>query len=109
MANGVIVDPGGLAQVERPADNSPPALTLDTAGPYLLGAVPPMRCTATDPESGIEPSDGVTVINMPKHVSYFQAPLVYTVPLQLLAYHVAILKGTDVDQPRNLAKSVTVE
>ncbi|HKU89549.1 MAG TPA: glutamine--fructose-6-phosphate transaminase (isomerizing) [Steroidobacteraceae bacterium] len=62
-----------------------------------------------DPESGIEPSDGVTVIQMPKHVSYFQAPIVYTVPLQLLAYHVAILKGTDVDQPRNLAKSVTVE
>jgi glutamine---fructose-6-phosphate transaminase (isomerizing) len=62
-----------------------------------------------DPESGIEASDGVTVINMPKHVSYFQAPIVYTVPLQLLAYHVAILKGTDVDQPRNLAKSVTVE
>ena len=50
-----------------------------------------------------------TVIQMPKHVSYFQAPAVYTVPLQLLAYHVAILKGTDVDQPRNLAKSVTVE
>ncbi|HET9862500.1 MAG TPA: glutamine--fructose-6-phosphate transaminase (isomerizing) [Steroidobacteraceae bacterium] len=62
-----------------------------------------------DPESGIEPSDGVTVIQMPKHVSYFQAPIVYTIPLQLLAYHVAILKGTDVDQPRNLAKSVTVE
>ena len=62
-----------------------------------------------DPESGIEASDGVTVINMPKHVSYFQAPIVYTVPLQLLAYHVAIVKGTDVDQPRNLAKSVTVE
>jgi len=36
-------------------------------------------------------------------------PIVYTVPLQLLAYHVAVLKGTDVDQPRNLAKSVTVE
>jgi glucosamine--fructose-6-phosphate aminotransferase (isomerizing) len=62
-----------------------------------------------DPESGIHPSDGVTVIEMPKHVSYFQSPVVYTVPLQLLAYHVAILKGTDVDQPRNLAKSVTVE
>jgi glucosamine--fructose-6-phosphate aminotransferase (isomerizing) len=62
-----------------------------------------------DPESGIQPSDGVHVIQMPKHVSYFQAPAVYTVPLQLLAYHVAILKGTDVDQPRNLAKSVTVE
>jgi len=62
-----------------------------------------------DPDSGITPSEGVTVITMPKHVSYFQAPIVYTVPLQLLAYHVAILKGTDVDQPRNLAKSVTVE
>ena len=37
------------------------------------------------------------------------APVVLTVPLQLLAYHVAVLKGTDVDQPRNLAKSVTVE
>ena len=37
------------------------------------------------------------------------APLVYAVPVQLLAYHVAVTKGTDVDQPRNLAKSVTVE
>jgi glucosamine--fructose-6-phosphate aminotransferase (isomerizing) len=62
-----------------------------------------------DPESGMESSEGVTVIHMPRHVSYFQAPAVYTVPLQLLAYHCAILKGTDVDQPRNLAKSVTVE
>ncbi len=62
-----------------------------------------------DPESGFQPSDGVTVIEMPKHVTYFQAPAVYAIPLQLLAYHVAILKGTDVDQPRNLAKSVTVE
>ena len=62
-----------------------------------------------DPESGFEPSDGVHVIEMPRHVSYFQAPAVYTIPLQLLAYHCAILKGTDVDQPRNLAKSVTVE
>jgi len=62
-----------------------------------------------DPESGIESSDGVHVILMPKHVSYFQAPVIYTIPLQLLAYHVAILRGTDVDQPRNLAKSVTVE
>ena len=62
-----------------------------------------------DPEAGIQPSDGVTVIEMPKHVTWFQAPAVYSVPLQLLAYHVAVLKGTDVDQPRNLAKSVTVE
>ncbi len=62
-----------------------------------------------DPEAGFESSDGITVIKMPQHVSYFQAPIVYTIPLQLLSYHVAVLKGTDVDQPRNLAKSVTVE
>jgi glucosamine--fructose-6-phosphate aminotransferase (isomerizing) len=62
-----------------------------------------------DPDSGIQSTEGVTVITMPKHVSHFQAPAVYTVPLQLLAYHCAILRGTDVDQPRNLAKSVTVE
>jgi glucosamine--fructose-6-phosphate aminotransferase (isomerizing) len=62
-----------------------------------------------DPEAGIQPSEGVTVITMPRHVSYVQAPAIYTIPLQLLSYHVAILRGTDVDQPRNLAKSVTVE
>ena len=62
-----------------------------------------------DPDSGIQSSDGVEVILMPEHIEALQSPLVYTVPLQLLAYHVALLKGTDVDQPRNLAKSVTVE
>lgn len=62
-----------------------------------------------DPESGIESSEGVTVITMPRHVSNFQAAAVYSIPLQLLAYHCAIRRGTDVDQPRNLAKSVTVE
>lgn len=63
----------------------------------------------TDPVSGIESTEGVTVIKMPQPVSDFQAPIAYTLPLQLLAYHVAVLRGTDVDQPRNLAKSVTVE
>jgi glucosamine--fructose-6-phosphate aminotransferase (isomerizing) len=62
-----------------------------------------------DPDAGMESADGVTVIRMPAQVTDFQAPVIYTVPLQLLAYHVAVLKGTDVDQPRNLAKSVTVE
>jgi glucosamine--fructose-6-phosphate aminotransferase (isomerizing) len=62
-----------------------------------------------DPDAGVQSSEGVHVIHMPRHVTDFQAPIVYTVPLQLLAYHVAVLKGTDVDQPRNLAKSVTVE
>jgi glucosamine--fructose-6-phosphate aminotransferase (isomerizing) len=61
-----------------------------------------------DRETGIEPEDGVNVIEMP-HADRLIAAIVYTVPLQLLAYHVAVLKGTDVDQPRNLAKSVTVE
>lgn len=61
-----------------------------------------------DPEVGLEPGDGVSVITLPAS-SPTLAPLLYTLPLQLLAYHVAVLKGTDVDQPRNLAKSVTVE
>ncbi len=61
-----------------------------------------------DRETGIESEPGMKVIGMP-HADRLIAPIVYTVPLQLLAYHVAVLKGTDVDQPRNLAKSVTVE
>ena len=48
-------------------------------------------------------------MRLPASIEDFQAPIIYTIPLQLLAYHVAVLKGTDVDQPRNLAKSVTVE
>lgn len=62
-----------------------------------------------DPSSKIEASEGVDVITMPTHIEPLQAPLIYTLPLQLLSYHVAVLRGTDVDQPRNLAKSVTVE
>ena len=61
------------------------------------------------PETGMESSDGVTVIHMPVEVTALQAPVIFAVPMQLLAYHVAVLKGTDVDQPRNLAKSLTVE
>jgi glucosamine--fructose-6-phosphate aminotransferase (isomerizing) len=61
-----------------------------------------------DAETGLESEPGLTVVAVP-HVDRLIAPIVYTVPLQLLSYHVAVLKGTDVDQPRNLAKSVTVE
>ena len=61
-----------------------------------------------DKESGVESEEGLVVIDMP-HADRLIAPIVYTIPLQLLSYHVAVLKGTDVDQPRNLAKSVTVE
>jgi len=61
-----------------------------------------------DETLGFKNEPGVTVIPLPA-VHKVLAPIVYVVPLQLLAYHVAVLKGTDVDQPRNLAKSVTVE
>ena len=61
-----------------------------------------------DADAGIASGDGVTVVEVPKTHDLL-APIVYAVPLQLLAYHTAVLKGTDVDQPRNLAKSVTVE
>jgi glucosamine--fructose-6-phosphate aminotransferase (isomerizing) len=62
-----------------------------------------------DPNAGMHSEEGVTVIEMPAPVTALQAPVVFAIPLQLLAYHVAVLKGTDVDQPRNLAKSLTVE
>ncbi|MDP6651913.1 MAG: SIS domain-containing protein, partial [Gammaproteobacteria bacterium] len=75
-----------------------------------------------DPESGFERQDGMEVLHVTAPlrgdrqlradrlaVDSVIAPILYTVPLQLLAYHVALIKNTDVDKPRNLAKSVTVE
>jgi glucosamine--fructose-6-phosphate aminotransferase (isomerizing) len=63
----------------------------------------------TDKQGAAEAGDGVwDTIIMPE-IDSFLAPILYAVPAQLLAYHTAIAKGTDVDQPRNLAKSVTVE
>ena len=61
-----------------------------------------------DPASGLESREDVTVLHVAP-VDSAIAPIIYTVPLQLLSYHVALIKGTDVDKPRNLAKSVTVE
>ena len=61
-----------------------------------------------DADAKFQSDDTMRVINVP-HVADILAPIVYTLPLQLLSYYVAIIKGTDVDQPRNLAKSVTVE
>ncbi|MEX4151958.1 glutamine--fructose-6-phosphate transaminase (isomerizing) [Haemophilus influenzae] len=61
-----------------------------------------------DKEAGFTPSEGMKIITMPK-VNDIVAPIFYTIPMQLLSYYVALIKGTDVDQPRNLAKSVTVE
>jgi glucosamine--fructose-6-phosphate aminotransferase (isomerizing) len=61
-----------------------------------------------DENAGMSNGEGTHVIKVP-HIADELAPILYTIPLQLLSYYVAVLKGTDVDQPRNLAKSVTVE
>jgi glucosamine--fructose-6-phosphate aminotransferase (isomerizing) len=61
-----------------------------------------------DGGSRIAPAQGVNVIRLPEHYGLL-SPILHVVPLQLLAYHTALARGTDVDKPRNLAKSVTVE
>jgi len=61
-----------------------------------------------DLDSHLASSEGIHVIRLPEHAGLL-SPVVHTIPLQLLAYHTAVLRGTDVDKPRNLAKSVTVE
>ncbi|MDR6676857.1 glutamine--fructose-6-phosphate transaminase (isomerizing) [Pseudomonas oryzihabitans] len=61
-----------------------------------------------DERAGFEDGEGTRIVTMP-HIHDALSPILYTIPLQLLSYHVAVFKGTDVDQPRNLAKSVTVE
>ena len=62
----------------------------------------------TDKNSGIQAEAGVTVFHVP-YIESMLTPIIYSIPLQLLSYHVAVARGADVDQPRNLAKSVTVE
>jgi len=62
----------------------------------------------TDADSSFSASEGVHVIRTPRHVGIL-SPIVHAIPVQLLAYHTALARGTDVDKPRNLAKSVTVE
>ena len=61
-----------------------------------------------DADSEVAESQGVHILRLPEHYGLL-SPVLYVVALQLLAYHVALVKGTDVDKPRNLAKSVTVE
>jgi glucosamine--fructose-6-phosphate aminotransferase (isomerizing) len=61
-----------------------------------------------DADCGIAISEGIHIMRMPEHYGML-SPVLHVVPLQLLAYHVALVRGTDVDKPRNLAKSVTVE
>jgi glucosamine--fructose-6-phosphate aminotransferase (isomerizing) len=62
----------------------------------------------TDAGTRMASSEGIHVIRLPEHYGPL-SPILHVVPLQLLAYHTALARGTDVDKPRNLAKSVTVE
>ena len=99
-------------------DEAVPVIVLAPSGPLFEKTVSNMQevmarggkvVLISDAEGLAEACDGcMATIEMPK-VHPLIAPLVYAVPVQLLAYHVAVAKGTDVDQPRNLAKSVTVE
>ncbi len=99
-------------------DESVPVIVLAPSGPLFEKTVSNMQevrarggkvVLISDSEGLAEAGEGcLATIEMPK-VHPLIAPLVYAVPVQLLAYHVAVAKGTDVDQPRNLAKSVTVE
>jgi len=99
-------------------DDKVPVIVLAPSGPLFEKTVSNMqevqarggKVVLISDKQGIEQAgeDCMAVIEMPK-VHPLIAPLVYAVPVQLLAYHVAVAKGTDVDQPRNLAKSVTVE
>jgi len=99
-------------------DDSVPVIVLAPSGPLFEKTVSNMQevrarggqiILISDVEGIAQAGEGtLATIEMPS-VHPLIAPLVYAVPVQLLAYHVAVLKGTDVDQPRNLAKSVTVE
>ncbi len=99
-------------------DEAVPVIVLASSGPLFEKTVSNMQevrarggkvVLISDAEGLAEAGEGcMATIEMPK-VHPLIAPLVYAVPVQLLAYHVAVAKGTDVDQPRNLAKSVTVE
>ena len=62
-----------------------------------------------DENSKVQPMDSMEVIPITSNIGRITAPIIFTIPLQLLSYHVALDKGTVVDKPRNLAKSVTVE
>ncbi len=99
-------------------DEAVPVIVLAPSGPLFEKTVSNMQevqarggkvVLISDADGIAEAGDGtIATIEMPK-VHPLIAPLVYAIPVQLLAYHVAVAKGTDVDQPRNLAKSVTVE
>ena len=99
-------------------DDEVPVIVIAPSGPLFEKTVSNMqevrarggKIVLISDSKGIEQAGEGTMatIEMPE-VHPLIAPLVYAVPVQLLAYHVAVIKGTDIDQPRNLAKSVTVE
>jgi glucosamine--fructose-6-phosphate aminotransferase (isomerizing) len=99
-------------------DNTVPVIAIAPSGPLFEKTASNLQEAAARHGSVIVLSDAAgaaklagiaaETIVMPT-VDPFVAPILYAIPVQVLAYHVAVLKGTDVDQPRNLAKSVTVE
>ena len=107
-----------IAIAQALIDEAVPVIVLAPSGPLFEKTVSNMQevrarggkiVLVSDREGLDEAGEGcMATIEMPK-VHPLIAPLVYAIPVQLLAYHVACVKGTDVDQPRNLAKSVTVE
>jgi glucosamine--fructose-6-phosphate aminotransferase (isomerizing) len=84
-----------------------PLALVDADMPVVVVA-PNDALLDADQHAGVHPSSSVHVMEVPSMGEHI-TPIVYTIPLQLLAYYAAVLKGTDIDQPRNLAKSVTVE
>ena len=62
-----------------------------------------------DKNSEVRPMEAMEIIPITSNLGRITAPIIFTIPLQLLSYHVALIKGNNVDKPRNLAKSVTVE
>ena len=97
VAASILVALGATAIYFAPQDKPPP-----TAPPNSIAIVVEQQQTR------IESGEGLHVIRMPEHYGAL-SPILHVVPLQLLAYHTAVARGTDVDKPRNLAKSVTVE
>ena len=97
------VDAGGRHRAQRRARWRSSRATCRKSARAAASSTSSPTSTAT-----CSPREGIHVIRLPEHAGLL-SPVVHTIPLQLLAYHTAVIRGTDVDKPRNLAKSVTVE
>ena len=109
--------PSGSNGPIAPIDEAVPVIVLAASGLLFEKTVSTMQevrarggelYVFADAGSEIPESEGVHILHMPEHYGML-SPVLHVIPLQLLSYHAALVKGTDVDKPRNLAKSVTVE